>query len=390
MKRLASVIGLCLGLAFAAVLVSAGNARADYQAGLAAFDAGDYAKAAEEWQAAANTGDARAEHGLGLLYDLGKGVPADPQQAAKWYTLAAAQGLPADESNLALMYAQGRGVDKDLVKAAQLWTDSGKAGYSTAQFNLALMYYRGDGVAKSYATAAAWFRKAAESGSVDGQYALGEIYRLGRGVNKDLSKARFWFAMAAKNGNIAALDRLNEMPPGNVASALAATGAGTAASATAAAGTTAAATGNSTAAATAILTPATKVTSTSTVSSSTTADQSGASRAKRWFLQNDRNHDGYLTADEVIAYQLKLLKRMDQFNDGNISPQEYCQGDDPDMAAYIARCHRQFATIDSNGDGYITAQEVTEYYQLLLQTADLHKDGKITLDEWLAVAGDDF
>jgi len=67
MKRLASVIGLCLGLAFAAVLASAGNARADYQAGLAAFDAGDYAKAAQEWQAAANTGDARAEHCLGLL-----------------------------------------------------------------------------------------------------------------------------------------------------------------------------------------------------------------------------------------------------------------------------------------------------------------------------------
>ena len=81
---------------------------------------------------------------------------------------------------------------------------------------------------------------------------------------------------------------------------------------------------------------------------------------------------------------------MDLFDDGNISPQEYCQGHDPNMADYMARCRRQFAKIDANGDGYITAQEVTEYYQLLLQTADLHKDGKITLDEWLAVAGDDF
>ena len=41
---------------------------------------------------------------------------------------------------------------------------------------------------------------------------------------------------------------------------------------------------------------------------STAAQQSGADRAKRWFLQNDRDHDGYLTADEVIAYPTKTPK----------------------------------------------------------------------------------
>ena len=122
--------------------------------------------------------------------------------------------------------------------------------------------------------------------------------------------------------------------------------------------------------------------------SSAAAQQSASDRAKRWFMENDRDHDGYLTVDEVVAYQLKLLRRMDLFGDGNISPQEYCANTSYGSADEIARCHRQFAEIDANGDGYITAEEVTEYYRLLLETADVKKDGKVSLDEWLAVAGE--
>jgi Ca2+-binding EF-hand superfamily protein len=121
---------------------------------------------------------------------------------------------------------------------------------------------------------------------------------------------------------------------------------------------------------------------------STAAQESAADWAKRWFKENDRDHDGNLTADEVIAYQLKLLKRMDRFDDGNISPQEYCAGIHSNQSD-MARCHRHFAAIDANGDGYITAEEVTAYYQLILKTADVNKDGKVSLDEWLAVAGHD-
>jgi Ca2+-binding EF-hand superfamily protein len=122
---------------------------------------------------------------------------------------------------------------------------------------------------------------------------------------------------------------------------------------------------------------------------STAAQQSAADWAKRWFMENDRDHDGYLTADEVIAYQLKLLKRMDRFDDGNISPQEYCAGIDPSRSADMARCHKQFAAIDANGNGYITAEEVTNYYQLVLKAADVNKDDKVSLEEWLAAQGGD-
>ena len=208
MPRIFAYLGRLGGLAVLALLLAAGSARADYQSGLTAFDAGDFRKAAAEWQASAEQGDARSQHGLGLLYDSGRGFPENPKLAAEWYSKAAAQGVTAAASNLALLYATGRGVQKNLPKAVQLWDFAAKGGYATAQFNLGLLYYRGDGVAKSYPTAAAWFLKAAQGGSDDGAYAVAEMYRLGRGVPKDTKKAIFWFSQSARNGNTAAADRL--------------------------------------------------------------------------------------------------------------------------------------------------------------------------------------
>ncbi|MEX2009835.1 MAG: hypothetical protein WEC41_06535, partial [Dongiaceae bacterium] len=108
-------------------------ARADYQAGLMAYDRADYAAALREWQPAAEAGEPRAQHGLGLLYELGRGVDRqDDAEAVRWYRAAAAQGLPAAQSNLGLMYAAGRGVARNLELAAALWRLAAAAGHSMA------------------------------------------------------------------------------------------------------------------------------------------------------------------------------------------------------------------------------------------------------------------
>jgi Ca2+-binding EF-hand superfamily protein len=121
---------------------------------------------------------------------------------------------------------------------------------------------------------------------------------------------------------------------------------------------------------------------------STTAQESASDRAKRWFSEHDRNHDGYLIADEVIAYELKQLSRMDRFEDGNISPQEYCAGIAPNLTDDAARCHSRFAKIDANSDGYITAEEVTNFYRHAMKAADQNGDGKVSLEEWLSAMGE--
>ena len=68
---------------------------------------------------AADQGDAGAQFNLGLMYDLGRGVPQDYAQAVKWYRLAADQGYARAQSRLGFMYSLGHGVPKDYVQAVK-------------------------------------------------------------------------------------------------------------------------------------------------------------------------------------------------------------------------------------------------------------------------------
>mgnify|MGYP001068180095 CR=1 FL=1 len=64
-------------------------------------------------KADAEKGVAGAQFRLGMMYDLGFGVPEDDQEAVKWYRLAAKQGVAQAQSNLGMMYDFGYGVQKD-------------------------------------------------------------------------------------------------------------------------------------------------------------------------------------------------------------------------------------------------------------------------------------
>jgi uncharacterized protein len=88
-----------------------GSAKADYQVGLDAFQSGKYEEAYKEWMPLAQSGDPKAQHGIGLIFEWGKGDAApDYTEAAKWYMLAAKQDFPPAENNLALLYLNGVGV----------------------------------------------------------------------------------------------------------------------------------------------------------------------------------------------------------------------------------------------------------------------------------------
>jgi TPR repeat protein len=56
----------------------------------------DYRLAALWYHRAANRGDARGQHHLGLLYDKGQGVRRDFVEAHKWLNLATANTRGAD------------------------------------------------------------------------------------------------------------------------------------------------------------------------------------------------------------------------------------------------------------------------------------------------------
>ena len=151
-------------VAVAAGLLAWSNplARADsLHDGNAAFDAGRYADAREAWSAAAAAGNAEAEFDLGLLYDVGNGVPESATTAFHWYERAAEAGFGPAALDVGVMYDSGRGVALDRTKAAIWYARAAALGQAQAAFNLGQLYELGEGVPPNTAAAIAWYRVAA-------------------------------------------------------------------------------------------------------------------------------------------------------------------------------------------------------------------------------------
>ena len=141
--------------------LSVGPVRADFDAGLTAYQKHDYATALKEWLPAAENGDSHAQHMLGFLYAQGRGVAIDPAQTVIWWTRAAEQGFAPAQYTLGTLYRRGLGVKRDLEKAR------------------------------------VWIGRAADGGYPDAQYAFGVMYVTGEGVKPDLSTAFMWLSLAA-------------------------------------------------------------------------------------------------------------------------------------------------------------------------------------------------
>lgn len=208
--RLAALIAL-MTLAPAFALDSEARAQ-DYTAGLKAYDRGAFEEAVRILQPLAEGGDARAQYGMGKIYETGGGrVSADPGKAVSWYGKAAKQGVAAAQNNLALMYAEGRGVAQNKEQALVLWETAARGGHPQAQYNLGLMFYRGEGVERDSAKAVTWFKLAADNGLAEAQFAVAEMHRLGVGVPQDNRKALGWYQMASAQGHEAARVQANRL-----------------------------------------------------------------------------------------------------------------------------------------------------------------------------------
>ena len=115
--------------------VSAPLMAQDFDKGFAAYDAGDYDAALQEWRSLAEQSYAAAQNNVGVMYDNGEGVLQDYAEAVKWYRLAAEQGYAAAHNNVGLMYANGRGVVQDAVLAHMWLNIAGANGHALGSEN---------------------------------------------------------------------------------------------------------------------------------------------------------------------------------------------------------------------------------------------------------------
>ena len=136
----------------------------DFEKGLAAAQAGDFATALKEWKPLAEAGNASAQYNLGLMYSNGEGVLQDYKEAIKWYRLAAEQGTAKAQYNLGIMYDNGRGVLQDYAEAVKWYRLAAEQGHAKAQNNLGIMYEYGDGVLQDNVMTHMWYNIASANG----------------------------------------------------------------------------------------------------------------------------------------------------------------------------------------------------------------------------------
>lgn len=165
MKKFILAIGLALALQQSAM--------AGFAEGATAYNNKNYALALKEIGPLAKAGNPDAQHLLGLMYYMGRGVPQDYKQALAWHRKAALQGK------------------------------------ADAQYVVGAMYYTGNAVIQDHKQAVAWFRKAAEQGHADAQQVMGLMYRyhMGGMPQDNVIAYMLWNLAAAKGSATAAEQR---------------------------------------------------------------------------------------------------------------------------------------------------------------------------------------
>ncbi|MFB2549745.1 peptidoglycan-binding protein [Ensifer soli] len=161
--------------------------------------------------AAVKGGDPLAYFEVGARYTEGRGVKADPAEAAKWYQHAADSGFAPALYRLGNLYEKGTGVARDLPKAKAFYEEAAAKGNASAMHNLAVMYASGSVGAPDFAAAGTWFEKAAELGVRDSQFNLAILFARGNGVPQDLEQSYKWFAIAARDGDQDAAQKRDEV-----------------------------------------------------------------------------------------------------------------------------------------------------------------------------------
>ena len=138
---------------------------ADFQAGMDAYNAGDYETAYKEWKALAEQGDAWAQIHIYMMYSFGEGVTQDDKEAMRWLRLAVEQGDARAQHELGSVFRTGLSIAQDFKEAMKWYHLAANQGHADAQFALGQMHLKGQGVTQNNVIANMWFNIAASSGN---------------------------------------------------------------------------------------------------------------------------------------------------------------------------------------------------------------------------------
>ncbi len=203
LRGVISVLMICL--------FTAASVCGDFQAGVDAYERGDYETALQEFQPLAEGSDPKAQFRLGWMYGHGEGVIQNDEEAVEWYRKAAQQDHVIAQFNLGARYATGEGVVQNNEEAIKWYEKAIEQGPAGDHAILGVRYVNGAGVAQDYGKALKCFRKAVEGSNTIAQLYLGTMYESGMGVDQNYVTAYMWYHRAGTLGIEGALEERDKI-----------------------------------------------------------------------------------------------------------------------------------------------------------------------------------
>jgi len=166
---------------------------------------GDFQAALKELRPLTDANDPNAQFLMGMLYDVGNGVPQDQAIAASWYRKASEQGHLIAQLFLGVFYHSGIGVTKDYEQAAHWFQAPADSGNEQAQFHLGWMYAEGNGVRKDATRAIEWLTKASAQRNTRAMGMLATLLFSRHRNDQDMIDAYVWSHLAAETDPVQAM-----------------------------------------------------------------------------------------------------------------------------------------------------------------------------------------
>lgn len=156
-----------------------------------------YAEDAKFILTQAQAGDPDATYIMGMLYQIGEGVPKSATKAIQWFRLAAQRGSAAALTSIGNAYQNGEGVPKNASEAISWFQKAAALNDPGAMNALGLSYANGLGVERDASKAAKWFKSGALLGDFWCMFFLALAYDVGQGVEVDKEVSYAWYNVAA-------------------------------------------------------------------------------------------------------------------------------------------------------------------------------------------------
>lgn len=174
------------------------------------IEQGNFSKAVELYEIAADQGNRSAIASLMVMYYNGEKIEQDYATAFKWAKVGAEMDMDLATALLARMYQYGQGTDENHAESIKWNKKMADQGDTSAMRTIGLLYYEDH----DYTSAVQWFKKAANLGDALAMYCMGYCYEKGEGVDQNYLESMFWYKKSVDNGRAEseeAYQRVNEL-----------------------------------------------------------------------------------------------------------------------------------------------------------------------------------